>query len=72
MFKSQVEFFGFFNMVGKFATIFGPLLMTLVPFVIAGATARDSILALSVLFIGGGYLLFRVDTKAGAAAAQQV
>jgi UMF1 family MFS transporter len=60
------EFFGFFNMVGKFAAILGPLLMGLTPLVIAGATTRDSILSLSVLFIAGGFLLWRVDPEAGA------
>ncbi len=59
------EFFGFFNMVGKFASIVGPLLMALVPVLLVGADARDSILALIPLFVLGGVLLWRVDTRAG-------
>lgn len=60
------EFFGFYNMVGKFAAILGPLLMGLTPLVVAGATTRDSILSLALLFIVGGALLWRVDPVAGA------
>jgi UMF1 family MFS transporter len=67
--SKTAEFFGFFNMVGKFAAILGPLLMALVPVLIAGATERDSILALSVLFVAGGLLLWRVDVDAGERAA---
>jgi UMF1 family MFS transporter len=51
------EYFGFYNMVGKFAAILGPLLM--------GATAlltdsRTSILSLLLLFGGGLWLLSKV------------
>ncbi len=59
--SKTTEFFGFYNMVGKFASIFGPFLMVFVPIVFAGATARDSILVLVVLFVAGGYLLYRLD-----------
>ncbi len=64
------EFFGFFNMVGKFASILGPLLMAMVPVVLVNADARDSILALIPLFVFGGMLLWKVDTEAGIAAAR--
>jgi len=52
------EFFGFYNMVGKFSAILGPTLM--------GATAllfgtRASILSLLLLFGGGAWLLTRID-----------
>jgi UMF1 family MFS transporter len=66
------EFFGFFNMVGKFAAILGPLLMALTPLVIPGATQRDSILAVSVLFVIGGFLLARVDVEAGTEVAERM
>jgi UMF1 family MFS transporter len=68
--SKTAEFFGFFNMVGKFAAILGPLLMSLVPLVIAGADERDSIMALALLFVAGGYLLWKVDVDAGIEAAQ--
>ena len=70
--SKTAEFFGFFNMVGKFAAILGPLLMAMVPIVIAGADERDAILVLILLFVSGGLLLSRVDTKAGMEAAKQM
>ena len=66
------EFFGFYNMVGKFAAILGPLLVALVPVMIAAADARDAILVLVVLFVVGGALLTRVDMAAGVRAAQEM
>jgi len=53
------EFFGFFNMVGKVATILGPLMVGLA----AGVTGspRLSILAVLLLFIIGAVLLSLVD-----------
>ena len=54
----NAEFFGFFNMMGKFATVLGPLLIAIV----AGLThnERASIISLVLLFIIGGTLLWRV------------
>ena len=66
------EFFGFYNMVGKFAAILGPLLVALVPVMIAAADARDAILVLVVLFVAGGALLTRVDMEAGVLAAHEM
>ncbi len=68
--SKTAEFFGFFNMVGKFAAIIGPTLMALTPIVIVGATERDSIMAVSILFLVGGALLWRVNVEAGEAAAK--
>lgn len=70
--SKTAEFFGFFNMVGKFASILGPLLMAMVPIMISGASERDAILVLIVLFVGGGLLLSRVDTQAGVMAAKEM
>jgi len=55
------EFFGFYNMLGKFAAVFGPALMSLVT-VLTGST-RKSILSLLVLFIAGAVLLLRVQPE---------
>jgi UMF1 family MFS transporter len=66
----SAEFFGFFNMVGKFATLLGPLLIALTPILVADADPRDSILSLSLLFIAGGLLLWRLDPEAGQRLAQ--
>jgi len=54
----NAEFFGFFNMMGKFATVLGPLLIA----VVAGVThnERASIISLVLLFVVGGGLLMRV------------
>lgn len=67
-----VKYFGLFNMVGKFASIFGPLLMAIVPLLFASLPARDTILVLIPLFVVGGVLLSGVDLKAGMAAAKSV
>ena len=69
--SKTAEFFGFFNMVGKFATIFGPLLIAFTPKLIPGATDRDGILSLTVLFLVGGFLLSRVRVEEGMEAAQR-
>jgi len=52
------EFFGFYNMMGKFAAILGPLLMGLVS--LATGSNRLSVLAVTVLFVAGGVVLLRV------------
>ncbi len=69
--SKTAEFFGFFNMVGKFATIFGPLLIAFTPKLIPGATDRDGILSLTLLFIVGGLLLSRVNVEEGVEAARR-
>ena len=69
--SKTAEFFGFFNMVGKFATIFGPLLIAFTPKLIPGADERDGILSLSILFVVGGFLLSRVNVEEGIAAARE-
>ncbi len=66
------EFFGFFNMIGKFASILGPTMMAAVPILLASAGPRDSILALVILFVAGGILLSRVDVEKGIEAATEI
>ena len=66
----SAEFFGFFNLVGKFAAILGPLLMAMVPLVVPGADERDSILSLLLLFVVGGCLLWKVNVAQGTRAAE--
>jgi UMF1 family MFS transporter len=57
----SAEFFGFYNMMGKFATVLGPLLIA----VVAALThnERASIISLVLLFVVGGYLLWRVPEE---------
>ena len=57
------EFFGFYNMMGKFAAVLGPLLVGWIT-LISGSN-RIGILSILVLFLSGGYLLLRVDVEAG-------
>ncbi len=52
------EYFGFYNMLGKFAAVLGPLVLGVVA--IATGNQRLSILVLAVFFIGGAILLTRV------------
>ena len=59
----SAEFFGFYNMVGKFGTVLGPLLVGTVALVTG--SSRASILSLSILFVAGGLLLWRVPAAAG-------
>ncbi len=57
------EFFGFYNMLGKFAAVLGPVLMGTVGLITK--SPRLSILSLVIFFIIGGTFLFFVDEKEG-------
>ena len=70
----NAEFFGFYNLIGKFAAVLGPALVgagtwlaaTFLP-AAEGSTlaARLGILCVCVLFVVGGILLHRVNVPAG-------
>lgn len=57
------EFFGFYAIMEKFASIIGPLIFAFAG--IALGSSRPAILSLILLFIVGGYLLSRVDISEG-------
>jgi UMF1 family MFS transporter len=57
------EFFGFYNMLGKFAAVLGPLMMGWVS--VATGNPRYSILTVIVLFVAGAVFLARVDEAEG-------
>lgn len=59
------EFFGLFNMVGRFAAIIGPALAGTV--VLVGGNPRLEIIAIVPLFVLGGGLFLLVRTRAGRA-----
>jgi UMF1 family MFS transporter len=59
------EFFGFYNMMGKFASFLGPLLIGAVA--LGTGDSRLSITSLVVLFIAGGLLLLRVPDRRSSA-----
>ena len=48
-------FFGFYNMMGKFAAVLGPLLMSLTA--LATGNSRTAILSIVILFVAGGIML---------------
>lgn len=67
----SAEYFGFYNMLGKFATVVGPLLIGGVGLAARGAgmsataASRLGIASVSVLFAAGGVLFWFVDEEKG-------
>jgi len=65
------EYFGFYNLIGKFAAVIGPGLMGVVALLASRAGAdsvkatRISIASISVLFVIGGVLFYFVDREEG-------
>ncbi|MGH8307122.1 MAG: MFS transporter [Gammaproteobacteria bacterium] len=55
------EFFGFYNMLGEFAAIIGPVLIGFVSYMTG--SPRVSILSVILLFVVGAVLLALVDTR---------
>jgi UMF1 family MFS transporter len=62
------EFFGFYSVFEKFASIFGPLLFSLT--IATTGSSRNAILGVIVFFAVGALLLTRVDEQAGRRQAQ--
>jgi UMF1 family MFS transporter len=58
----SAEFFGFYNMLGKFAAIIGPFLMGWVGMVTGNP--RHAIFAVIGLFLAGGIVLYSVKETA--------
>lgn len=61
--QNSAEFFGFYNMLGKFAAVLGPFMVGWVSAV--SGNPRLGILVLVVFFIIGGGLLYFVDEQKG-------
>ncbi len=59
--SQTAEFYGFYNMLGKFAAVVGPSMMGTVG--LLTGDPRLSILSLIVLFAGGGAILYFVDEE---------
>jgi UMF1 family MFS transporter len=68
--NKAAQFFGFYNMLGKFAAVIGPLLMGWVGK--ATGNSRHSILAMGSLFVAGAAVLFLVDEAEGRRAAREL
>ena len=61
--QQKAEFFGFYNMLGKFAAVIGPLLVGLTG--IITNDPRIGILSVLLLFAVGGFLLMKVNVQQG-------
>lgn len=61
--ESAAEFFGFYNFLGRFAAVIGPVLMGWVA--LATGSTRISILSILVLLVAGGLILTRVNIPDG-------
>jgi UMF1 family MFS transporter len=55
--EDSAKYFGFFNMIGRFSSIFGPFLVGAIG--VATGNPRAGILVLTLFFAGGGLLLLR-------------
>ena len=69
--ERSAEYFGFYNMLGKFAAVIGPVLMGGVGLLVrsmgysSGIASRASITSISMLFIVGGSLFYFVNEERG-------
>jgi UMF1 family MFS transporter len=69
--EKSAEYFGFYNMIGKFATVLGPVFMGGTGLLVrsmgysSNTASRVSITSLSLFFIIGGVLLYFVNEEKG-------
>jgi MFS transporter, UMF1 family len=69
--QHEAEFYGLYNMLGKFAAIIGPALMGIVGLMVVktgfsqNIASRAGIGSIVILFILGGFFLYKVDEKKG-------
>ena len=69
--ERSAEYFGFYNMLGKFAAVIGPILMGGVGLLVqsmgysSGIASRVSITSVALLFIAGGTLFYFVNEERG-------
>ncbi len=61
--EKAAEFFGFYNMLGKFAAVIGPFMLGTIT--IVTGNVRLGILSILILFIIGGFLLLKVNIEEG-------
>jgi UMF1 family MFS transporter len=64
------EFFGFYNMLGKFAAVIGPLLMGIISKITGNV--RFGMASVLILFLLGFYFLRKVDTDEGKRLAEEI
>ncbi|MBN1435499.1 MAG: MFS transporter [Sedimentisphaerales bacterium] len=69
--NKSAEYFGFYNMLGKFAVVIGPILIGSVGLIVkrlgysCDTASRISISSVAFLFIAGGIVLYFVDEQKG-------
>jgi len=68
--NKSAEYFGFYNVLGKFAAVLGPLMVGFTS--LATGSPQLSLFTIVILFAIGGLLLYRVDERAGARIAQEL
>ena len=68
--NKSAEYFGFYNVLGKFAAVLGPLMVGFTS--LATGSPQLSLFTIVILFALGGLLLYRVDEHAGARIAQEL
>ncbi len=68
--QRSAEFFGFYNIFGKFATVLGPFLMGIATRIMGHS--RYGVLSVLLLFVIGGILLLRVEKDPPRDASKQV
>jgi len=66
----SAEFFGFYNMMGKFAAVLGPIMMGTVG--LLSGSPRIGILSVGLLFVLGAALLLFVDEEEGRRVAREL
>jgi UMF1 family MFS transporter len=68
---NSAEYFGFYNMIGKFAAVIGPVLVGGIGLLVrsmdysSNIASRVSITSISLLFIAGGFLFYFVNEEKG-------
>ena len=69
--EQSAEFFGFYNMLSRFATVAGPVLIGATGIWArsmgfeGGTASRMGIVSVALLFLAGGFVLSRVDERKG-------
>ncbi|MBW2466240.1 MAG: MFS transporter [Deltaproteobacteria bacterium] len=68
--NKSAEFFGFYNMLGKFAAVIGPVFMGWVG--VVSGNSRTGVLSLIILFAAGAAILSRVNVEEGMRMAKEL
>jgi len=61
--SKSAQFFGFYNMFGKFSVVLGPAIMGVITYI--SGNPRYGILSILMLFLLGGFFLYKIDFDEG-------